>query len=103
MKRKVFFILALIVFILILLMLILFYGKGKVSPGNPRNIESIKTSCNIACSDKNIYDYCVVKRRINDGKNPKFEGTCHDLSTNEEYLNRNYGINSCSEIECEGQ
>jgi len=90
-----------LVFLLVILLFIFLYGKGKVYPGPSINIDSVKSSCNIACSDKNIYDYCVQKREINDGRNEKFEETCYNLLTNESYFNRNYRINSCSEIDCE--
>jgi hypothetical protein len=101
MKQRNFFILTLVVFILIILTFLLFYNQGKVSPGPSTNIDSVKVSCKIACSDQNTHDYCEVLRVVNDGTNFKFEDTCYNLSANERYLNRNYGIDSCSEIDCE--
>jgi hypothetical protein len=69
-------------------------------PGKMKNIDSVKASCRRACSDKNIYNYCSQLWAIRDGKNPMFDDTCYRLATDEKYANREYGIDSCSEIEC---
>ena len=60
------------------------------------NIESIKTTCQVACTTNNAYDFCTASRSIKDGVNEKFTATCDELSSG--YSDRAYGINPCNDL-----
>ncbi len=90
--------------LIILVVLILGFTMGwqKFAPwlASSNNIDSIKTSCGVACATGGSYDFCSVQRDVNDGANDKFKASCDELSTDTEYLSRNYGIDECPEITC---
>lgn len=64
------------------------------------NIDTIKQSCQLACTTQSQYDYCSVKRSVNDGKNIKFDATCNELATDAKFSSRNYGIAACDSVTC---
>ncbi len=87
--------------ILVVLVLGFTLGWNKLAPWvQSNNLDSIKTSCNIACSTNSQYDFCSIPRTVNDGVNKKFDDTCHGLATNSSYASRAYGIASCPSITC---
>ena len=65
------------------------------------NIDTIKNSCNIACSTESQFDFCTVEREVKDGANDKFLETCYNLANVGEYISRNYNIGKCAAITCE--
>ncbi len=67
------------------------------------NIDTIKTSCGIACSTSSAFDYCSVEREVKDGTNDKFSETCYNLANSDEYASRNYDIKACPSITCPTQ
>jgi hypothetical protein len=97
-------IILLILGLIVLVVLILGFVMGwkpllaLVSPGN--NLKTIQQSCAMACTSNSQYDFCSVKRQVNDGKNDKFEATCNDLATKQIYISREYGIEACPSITC---
>ena len=92
-------IILLILGLVILVVLILGFtlGWSRLAPwiSANNNIETLRTSCGVACSTNSAYDFCTVKREVKDGVNKKFEATCNELSTLQTYLLRNYGIAPC--------
>lgn len=92
-------IILLILGLVILVVLILGFtlGWSRLAPwiSANNNIETLRTSCGVACSTNSAYDFCTVKREVKDGVNNKFEATCNELSTLQTYLSRNYGIPPC--------
>ncbi len=64
------------------------------------NVGTISQSCELSCSTSNQYDFCSVKRAVNDGENKKFDATCNQLSTEDKFTSRNYGIKACTTLTC---
>jgi len=78
-------------------------GWNKILPFiSTNNVDTIKNSCNIACSTESAFDYCSFEREVKDGVNDKFSETCNNLANDpdEKYGSRNYGIETCSAITC---
>ena len=89
--------------VVVLIVLILGFTMGwkKILPFvSTNNVETIKTSCDIACSTNSAFDYCSVEREVKDGTNDKFEDTCYNLANSDGYSTRNYGIAVCPSITC---
>jgi len=89
----------LILGLIILVVLILGFSMGwsRLAPWiDTNNIETIKTACSTACAVQSSYDYCTVKRTVNDGVLDKFDSTCYTLV--EEHPE--YGIEACTNVEC---
>jgi hypothetical protein len=85
--------------ILVVLVLGFTLGWNKIAPWiNTNNIDTIKTSCEAACSTGGTYDFCSVDRDIRDGVNKKFSASCQDMITNETLRERNYGITECPDL-----
>jgi hypothetical protein len=63
------------------------------------NVQTIVNSCNLACSQGSQYDFCTAPRNLNDGENPSFETTCHELATDDNYKSL-YGVGACNSITC---
>ena len=94
----------LILGLIILVVLILGFTMGwqKFAPwlSSSNNIDNINTACAVSCATGGNYDFCSLEREVKDGVNDKFDATCDDLLTKEEYKARNYGIDECPEITC---
>jgi len=89
------------VVVLIVLIMGFTLGWNKLLPFiSTNNVDTIKTSCGIACSTSSTFDYCSVVREVKDGVNDKFSETCYNLANSDEYSSRNYGIEKCSSITC---
>lgn len=87
--------------ILVILILGFTIGWNKMAPWiSTNNVDTIKTSCETACSTGGTYDFCSLKRDIKDGTNDKFKATCNDLLTNVTLKARNYGVEDCPAITC---
>jgi len=85
--------------ILVVLVLGFTMGWNKIAPWiNTNNLETIKTSCGVACSTGGEYDFCTVLRDIKDGTNAKFKTTCQELSVNPIYTIRGYGVVVCPDL-----
>jgi hypothetical protein len=94
-------IILLILGLVILVVLILGFtiGWNKLAPWlNSNNVDTIKTSCEAACSTGSVYDFCSVSRSVNDGTNKKFDATCQALATDTTLKARNYGITECPSL-----
>lgn len=95
----------LILGIIILVVLVLGFtlGWNRLAPWvKTNNIDSIKSSCAIACQTSNQYEYCSISREVNDANNDKFQETCYNLANDPEgvYSARGYGIATCPQIDC---
>jgi len=87
--------------VLVVLILGFTIGWGSILPFvKTNNVQNIVTMCETACTTGAQYDYCSTKRMVNDGANKGFESTCVELSSNETYVGRNYGVSSCPQIDC---
>ena len=94
------------VVVLVILVVGFTLGWDKLAPFlQTNNVENIKTSCGIACTTGNTYDFCSLNRTLKadglppgeDGKVPKaVTGTCFEFATNELY--EVYGIEECPTI-----
>ncbi|MFH1503551.1 MAG: hypothetical protein ABIE36_02750 [Candidatus Diapherotrites archaeon] len=83
--------------ILVILILGFTLGWNKFLPWlKTNNLETIKTTCAVACSTNSIYDFCTLSREVNDGENDKFSSNCEELSTADKY--KLYGITPCPNI-----
>ena len=68
--------------------------KGWIVPSN--NVAAIADSCKIACGTDQTYGYCSEKRELKTKEETLKNVTCYSLSKKKP----NYGIESCSAIEC---
>jgi len=89
------------VIILVILIAGFTLGWKKLLPFiSTNNIDTVKTSCGIACSTESVFDYCSVQRDVKDGVNDEFSDTCFNLANSAEYGERNYDIGKCAAITC---
>ena len=92
--------------ILVVLILGFTLGWDRLAPWvKQNNIDTVKASCNIACTTGSQYDYCAKLQTVNDGNNKKFDETCYNLAydPDKKYLDRFYGIAQCSQIDCSSE
>ena len=102
MKKWILVLLAFIgVLALVIIILIVKSSYDKLDDiGFSSNVDSVKNSCDIACSNNNSYDYCYQMREVNDRKNSKFSDTCYNLVNSDNYSHRSYDIPKCPQINC---
>ncbi|MBU1129238.1 MAG: hypothetical protein KJ949_01245 [Nanoarchaeota archaeon] len=66
------------------------------------NVQTIVTSCELACSSQAIYDYCTKQRELEASNLPTGDKsvmkTCNQFATEVGY--ESYGISECSAIDC---
>lgn len=94
-------IILLILGLIILVVLVLGFtlGWNKIAPWlGSNNLETLKNTCNVACSTGSTYNFCSVKNSVKDGTNDKFEATCQELATSQVYIARGYGIIVCPDL-----
>jgi len=74
-------------------------GWAKIAPWiSTNNVDTIVTSCEVACSTQSVYDFCTAPREVKvSGENP-VKGTCNSLTTS----NVAFGIGNCPAISCGG-
>ncbi len=100
-------ILGLVVLIILVVGFTLWWDK--IAPFlQTNNVETIKTSCSVACSTGSTYDFCTLNRTLKadglppvgeDNKVPKkMVGNCTFFSNTIGY--NQYDINPCSTITC---
>jgi hypothetical protein len=89
------------VIILVVLVVGFTVGFEKIAPWlSSNNVDTIVTSCSVACSTNNIYEFCSLERTLKADDLPsggkEVMGTCNDLANeevNSEYAK--YGIQEC--------
>ena len=93
--------------VVVLAFLVLGFSKGwkQIAPWANKgedNIQTIVTSCELACSSQAIYDYCTKERELEASNLPggakSVMGSCYEFATNTNY--EPYGIAECSAITC---
>ncbi len=93
--------------VVILVILVLGFSMGwkEIAPWVNKggdNVQTIVTSCELACSSQAIYDYCTKERELKADKIPgglkSVMKTCNQLATETGY--ETYGISECSTIDC---
>lgn len=93
--------------VVVLAVLVLGFSVGweKIAPWVSKgedNVQTIVTSCELACSSQAVYDYCTKERELKADKLPGGEksvmSTCYKFATETGY--ENYGIDKCSAITC---
>lgn len=90
--------------ILVVLILGFTLGWNQIVPWiKSDNLNTLKSSCEIACTTGSEYQFCSVMKTVKDGVNDNFEETCYNLATNETYVNRGYGIATCPSIDCSAE
>lgn len=99
------------VIVLVILVLGFTIGWNKLLPlVASNNVQAIKTTCILACSTGNEFDFCTQERTLRadglpmgiDGKVPKeVQSTCNFFSAALDY--EKFGIEACSSITCTGQ
>lgn len=89
-------VLGLIVMVVLILGFTMGWGKLKdwIIPSN--NVAAIADSCKIACGTSQTYGYCFEKRELKSKEETLKNVTCYSLYKKKP----NYGIESCSAIEC---
>ena len=87
------------VVVLVILVVGFTLGWDKIAPFlQTNNVENIKTSCGIACTTGNTYDFCSLNRTLK-AEGVKLEDkTCFEFATNTSY--NLYGIDPCPSITC---
>lgn len=84
--------------VLVVLIMGFTIGWARVLPFvDTNNVQSVANACETACTTDAQYDFCSVKRNVDDGVNEEFPATCEELA-GEEYEDRNYGIDACPGI-----
>ena len=88
--------------VLVILALGFMLGWNKIVPwfGEKNNVDTISKSCETACGSENKFNYCSVKREINDGTSTYKNITCYTLGILPSFVGM-YGIKSCSTINCD--
>jgi hypothetical protein len=89
-----------ILIVIILIILIVKSTPNKISYWPSSNVDAVKNSCAIACSNNNSYDYCYQLRVVDDRKNSKFSDTCYNLANSDNYSDGGYDIQLCPQIDC---
>jgi len=103
------------VIILVVLAVGFTVGFEKIAPWlSSNNVDNVVTSCSIACTTNNIYEFCSLERTLkaddlpsgDDGESRKeVMGTCNDFAENgEDEFNSDfakYGIQECPALETE--
>ncbi|HEB46901.1 MAG TPA: hypothetical protein ENI22_00335 [Candidatus Pacearchaeota archaeon] len=85
------------VVVLIILILGFTMGWEKINPFiSTSNVETIKTSCGVACATNNIFDFCSQERTLKT-EGVELTGTCSVLN---DTAYPQYGIDTCSSITC---
>jgi hypothetical protein len=97
---------SLILGVIVLVFLVLGFSLGwnKFLPWlSTSNVDTIKSSCGIACATNLEYGFCTQPRTLNDGTNELKDVTCYQLSNSlvENFDNEAaYGIEACPAITC---
>jgi len=91
------------VFVLAILILGFTIGWAKINPFlSTNNVNTIVTSCGVACETRSLYDFCTAPRELKaddlPGNVKSIKGNCTFFATNTDY--NKYGINDCSTITC---
>lgn len=93
-------IILLILGLIILIILVIGFTSGwkKLAPWIPsNNIQSISSSCSVACSTHDVYSYCSLNRTLKakdlPGGKKEVIGNCSFFSTNKDY--KSFGIKAC--------
>ena len=78
-------------------------GWSKLNPFlSANNVNTIVTSCKVACETRSLYDFCTAPRELKaddlPGNVKSIKGNCTFFATNADY--GKYGINDCSAITC---
>jgi len=89
------------VIILVVLAVGFTVGFEKIAPWlSSNNVDTVVTSCSIACSTNNIYEFCSLERTLKADDLPSRDkevmGTCNDFADNDvnsEFVK--YGIQEC--------
>ena len=87
------------VVVLVVLILGFTIGWNRILPFvDSNNVETIKTSCSIACSTNNVFDFCTQQRDLKAGDD-EVTATCFEFADPDgEYTQ--FGIGQCPSIEC---
>ena len=98
------------VIILVVLAVGFTVGFGKIAPWlSSNNVKAVVTSCSIACSTDDTYEFCSLKRSLkaDDLKDllasgsGEVMGTCNDFVNEENSEFAKYGIQECPALESE--
>jgi hypothetical protein len=87
--------------VLVILALGFIIGWNKLLPwiGPSNNVDTVSSACETACVSQNLFNYCSLKRELNDGNSTYKNITCYTLGILPSFVNT-YGIKSCSNLNC---
>jgi hypothetical protein len=85
--------------VLVILVLGFSIGWDKIFPfiKSDNNVKDIVSSCQIACTQQSVYDFCTKKLDLKDGKDT-FKESCSGFATKTEYSK--YAIANCPSVAC---
>ena len=87
------------VFVLAVLIFGFTVGWQKILPFiSTDNVDTLVTTCGIACSTNSQFSFCIDKRDLKAGDDSIKDVTCNYLSEKQ----KKYGIASCGSISCDG-
>lgn len=87
--------------VVVLAVLILGFAVGwqKILPFiSTNNVDTLVTTCSIACSTNSQFDFCIFKRDLKVGDDSIKDVTCNYLAEKQ----KKYGVASCSSVSCDG-
>lgn len=87
------------VFVLAVLIFGFTVGWQKILPFiSTDNVDTLVTTCGIACSTNSQFSFCIDKRDLKAGDDSIKDVTCNYLAEEQ----KKYGIASCGSISCDG-
>ena len=74
-------------------------GWKNIAPwlGGGNNVDTLVTTCGVACSTNSQFSFCIDKRDLNVGDDSIKDVTCNYLAEEQ----KKYGVASCASISCD--
>ncbi|MCH8945895.1 MAG: hypothetical protein IIA85_03160 [Nanoarchaeota archaeon] len=75
-------------------------GWKNIAPwlGGGNNVDTLVTTCGVACSTNSQFDFCIAKKDLKAGDDSIKDVTCNYLAEKQ----KKYGVASCASISCDG-
>ncbi len=86
--------------VVVLAVLVLGFTVGwqKILPFvSTNNVDTLVTTCGVACSTNSQFDFCITKRDLKAGDDSIKDVTCNYLAEEQ----KKYGVDSCSSVSCD--
>ena len=74
-----------------------FQGQVDVITDSNSNVDDLRNACDLRCSSKDVYSYCVESREVEVDDNVVAKGSCKTFADGL----KSYGFVSCSRVSCD--